>query len=319
MDSPRTESFFFHTQTRARPSAPIDIPSQSRSVSCPTTIPSASRPLSPELIFDLEMDILAPLHAPAAATSVPPTSPIRVVPERTNPQPRPLLYPFPVLDLDHTRPGHDSITRAKATTLRLNRARSSAALPSASLPPFPIAHVAHRHLRGSSASTSSSGSDDARASPVHKIVGFAPESDKENLVGGSGSPHAQRPAALALYPDVQRGRSKTIKAGLQTPSPSPPRLVRPRLEPLSAPATLSRVTAHARRPSSAASTDSSSPGPYRRRRRRSARDDSLDVDRDSLNFAQFLRRRIEARSSLGLAAAAAGFAGAGSPKQVGVW
>ncbi|KAF7296490.1 hypothetical protein HMN09_01055700 [Mycena chlorophos] len=309
MDTPRTEAFFFHPH---RPSAPIDIPQSSKSVACPSGTSSSTRPLSPELIFEME-----PFSPPTtnynndtlsqgASTSGP--APHFNDPERHT---RPLLYPLPVLDLSELQSRRCESPRP-----------TSAALPVASLPLYPIAHHGTRRRANTLVSQLHTDSDDSRSQsrdpepyvrgrlirpiPIHKVVGFTP-------VGSASSPS----------PAPERGRSTTIKSAayLQTPSPTPPRekqkareRERQRESPVSAPATLTLTPRRA--PSRSRSRQTCSPRPPPRHRTSSsshtgsapaaawristyaAHGYGYHADSDEVDFAQFLRRRIENRHAL---------------------
>ncbi|KAJ7070032.1 hypothetical protein C8F01DRAFT_541599 [Mycena amicta] len=284
MDTPRTEAFFFHPH---RHSAPIDIPQQQRSVSCPSV--SSTRTLSPELIFEME-PFSPPTHDDNYSPVPSSINNDRGVQQRL----RPLLYPFPVLDLS------DSLARVS----------QSVALPTTSLPPFPIAHNSARKVTVTDSDDSDSSSTPVvrgrviRPVPVHKVVGFKPD----ELAGAP----ATAPPDIRSSSRPTRGRPTAVHrvALVETPPSTPPRERQP-LAPVSAPATLDRRL-------SPATDSNSSRSPHRSRpilaRRPSSSSYSgsapsaawrltaygYGCNDDEVDFAQFLRRRIESRNAMSL-------------------
>ncbi|CAK5284331.1 unnamed protein product [Mycena citricolor] len=160
MHSPSTESFFFHPNF-VRASSPIEIPRRTDEMQAGTrNTGSSERPLSPELIFELEL---------ASWDSALNTNYTYGLTLTRSPQEDSgaLLYTFPRVSSRHA--GHADL-----------------ALPLASqvLAPIPIAHqVIHRKIEappshncdGARPHLPSDPSHAIRAVPVHRIAGFTPE------------------------------------------------------------------------------------------------------------------------------------------------
>ncbi|KAJ7465312.1 hypothetical protein FB451DRAFT_434382 [Mycena latifolia] len=159
MDIPRTESsssYFFYPQ---KSSSPIEIPGRQQHDPEPTT----TRPMSPELIF--EMEPFSPLDVPSTHYSFG-HSPSRTADER-----EPLLYPFPML----------SASRFNADRRTTHPAPQST--PGTSSSPPPIAHPVKPSLRAQPLQLPTPRQTPAaidpehaiRAVPRHKVTGFKPD------------------------------------------------------------------------------------------------------------------------------------------------